>query len=81
MRVVELTTAEQLDIQSLHRARSRLVGTRTTLTNQLHAILLERGTTIAQGRRKLKQGGIARRSGLHGRPHPPPAWGDAGGMA
>lgn len=55
MRFVELKTAEQLDIQSLHRVRSRLVGARTTLTNQLRAILLERGTTIAQGRRKLEQ--------------------------
>lgn len=55
MRFVELKTAEQLDIQSLHRVRSRLVGARTTLTNQLRAVLLERGTTIAQGRRKLEQ--------------------------
>lgn len=45
----------RMDIQSLHRVRSRLVGARTTLTNQLRAILLERGTTIAQGRCKLEQ--------------------------
>lgn len=44
----------RMDIQSLHRVRSRLVGARTTLTNQLRAILLERGTTIAQGRCKLE---------------------------
>lgn len=55
MRFVELKSQAQLDVQSLHRARSRLVGARTTLTNQLRAILLERGTTIAQGRRKLEQ--------------------------
>ncbi|WP_165778575.1 MULTISPECIES: hypothetical protein [Mesorhizobium] len=31
------------------------MGTLTRLTNQFRAILLERGTTIAQGRRKLEQ--------------------------
>jgi len=35
MRIVELKSQEQLDIQSLHRVRSRLVGSRTTLINQL----------------------------------------------
>jgi transposase len=55
MRFVELKSQEQLDVQSLHRARSRLVGARTTLTNQLRAILLERGTVIAQRRHKLEQ--------------------------
>jgi transposase len=40
MRFVELKSQEQLDIQSLHRVRSRLVGARTTLTNQMRAVLL-----------------------------------------
>ena len=39
MRFVELKSQEQLDIQSLHRVRSRLVGARTTLINQLRALL------------------------------------------
>lgn len=55
MRFVELKSQDQLDMQSLHRVRSRLVGTRTNLINQLRAILLERGVTIAQGRRKLER--------------------------
>ena len=55
MRFVEIKSEEQLDMQTLHRARDRLVGERTALTNQLRAILLERGITIAQGRRKLEQ--------------------------
>jgi transposase len=55
MRFVELKTAEQLDMQSLHRVRDRLVGERTALLNQLRAILLERGFTAPQGRRKLGQ--------------------------
>jgi transposase len=55
MRFVELKTAEQLDMQSLHRVRDRLVGERTALLNQLRAILPERGFTAPQGRRKLEQ--------------------------
>lgn len=55
MRFIELKTQEQLDIQSLHRVRSRLVGARTVLINQLRAILLERGVTVAQGRRKFEK--------------------------
>jgi transposase len=55
MRFVELKSAEQLDMQSLHRVRDRLVGERTALMNQLRAVLLERGITVPQGRRKLQQ--------------------------
>src|SRR5262249_45165105 len=55
MRVVELKSAVQLDTQSLHRARDRLVSERTALVNQLRAILLERGIAIAQGRRRLER--------------------------
>ena len=54
MRFVELKSEEQLDIQTLHRARDRLVGERTALINQLRAVLLERGITIGQGRRELQ---------------------------
>jgi transposase len=54
MRFVELKTETQLDMQSLHRARDRLVGERTALINQLRAILLERGIIMPQGRRKLE---------------------------
>ena len=53
MRFVELKSEAQLDMQSLHRARDRLVGERT-LINQLRAVLLERGTVVPQGRRKLE---------------------------
>jgi transposase len=54
MRFVELKSSEQLDVQSLHRVRDRLVGERTALLNQIRAVLLERGITIVQGRRKLE---------------------------
>jgi transposase len=55
MRFVELKSEEQLDVQTLHRARDRLVGERTALINQLRGILLERGIVFPQGRRKLAQ--------------------------
>jgi transposase len=54
MRFVTLKSETQLDMQSLHRARDRLVGERTALINQLRAILLERGIVMPQGRRKLE---------------------------
>lgn len=55
MRFVELKSDEQLDMQTLHRARDRRVGERTALLNQLRAILLERGRAVPQGRRKREQ--------------------------
>src|ERR1700727_2512900 len=55
MRFVELKSQEQLDMQTLHRSRDRLVGERTALINQLRAILLERGIVVPQGKRKLEQ--------------------------
>jgi len=54
MRFVELKDEDQLDMQILHRARSRLVGERIALINQLRAVLLERGIIAPQGRRKAE---------------------------
>ena len=55
MRFVDLKSQEQLDMQTLHRARDRLVGERTALINQLRAILLERGIVVPRGRGKLER--------------------------
>jgi transposase len=55
MRFVELKSQDQLDMQTLHRSRDRLVGERTALINQLRAILLERGFVASQGKRRLAQ--------------------------
>ena len=55
MRFVEMKTEDQLDMQTLHRSRERLVGERTALINQLRAILLDRGIVVPQGKRKLEQ--------------------------
>jgi transposase len=54
MRFVELKSEEQLDIQTLHRVRDRLVGERTSLTNQIRSLLLERGHVVAQGYARLR---------------------------
>ena len=48
MRFVSVKTAEQLDLQALHRAR--LIHSRTRLINQARAFLMERGVRIGQGR-------------------------------
>jgi transposase len=55
MRFVELKSQDQLDMQTLHRSRDRLVGERTALINQLRAILFERGLVAPQGKRMLEQ--------------------------
>lgn len=55
MRFVTLKTEEQLDMQSVHRVRQRLVGVRRTLVNQLRAILFERGISVALGRQRLER--------------------------
>ncbi|PZQ45338.1 MAG: IS110 family transposase, partial [Rhodovulum sulfidophilum] len=54
MRFVPVKSQEQSDLQSLHRARERLVGDRTALINHLRALLLERGLIVAKGRAKLR---------------------------
>jgi transposase len=54
MRFVALKSEEQLDMQTLHRVRDRAVGERTSLMNQLRAVLLERGVIVPQGRAKLR---------------------------
>jgi transposase len=53
MRFVALKSEEQLDMQTLHRVRDKLVGDRTSLMNQIRSLLLERGFVVAQGRAKL----------------------------
>ncbi|WP_246690518.1 IS110 family transposase, partial [Microvirga aerophila] len=55
MRFVPTKTVEQLDLQALHRVRSRLVGQRTAVINQIRAFLLERGIAVRQRLRSLRQ--------------------------
>jgi transposase len=53
MRFVPLKEEAQLDVQTLHRARERLVSERTALINQMRALLLERGIVLPQRWRSL----------------------------
>src|SRR5271166_690684 len=54
-RCVPVKTDDQLDLQALHRVRSRLVGQRTAVINQIRSFLLERGIAVRQGPRFLRR--------------------------
>src|SRR5207249_763573 len=54
MKFVATKTADQLDLQALHRVRERLVSQRTGVANQIRAFLLERGVAVRQGLRFLR---------------------------
>ena len=54
MKFVATKTADQLDLQALHRVRERLVSQRTGIINQIRAFMLERGIAVRQGIRFLR---------------------------
>ena len=54
MKFVATKTADQLDLQGLHRVRERLVRQRTGIINQIRSFLLERGVAVRQGLRFLR---------------------------
>jgi transposase len=54
MKFVATKTADQLDLQALHRVRERLVSQRTGIINQIRAFLLDRGVAVRQGLRFLR---------------------------
>jgi transposase len=54
MKFVATKTADQLDLQALHRVRERLVSQRTGIINQIRAFLLERSIAVRQGIRFLR---------------------------
>ena len=56
MKFVATKTADQLDLQALHRVRERLVSQRTGIINQIRAFLLDRGIAVRQGQRFLRAG-------------------------
>jgi transposase len=49
MKFVATKTADQLDLQAMHRVRERLVSQRTGIINQIRTFLLERGIAVRQG--------------------------------
>jgi transposase len=55
MNFVAIKTPEQSDLLSLHRVRSRLVGRRTAVINQIRGFLIERGITVRQGPSPLRK--------------------------
>ena len=55
MTFVAIKTPEQCDLLSLHRVRSRLVGQRTAVINQIRGLLIERGITVRQGPGPLRK--------------------------
>jgi transposase len=55
MRFVATKTAEQLDLQALHRVRARLVSERTATVNEIRSFLLDRGIAVAQGIQRLRR--------------------------
>src|SRR5215468_7741634 len=55
MHFVRLKTPDQMDLLALHRVRSRLVGLRTGVINQIRGFLIERGITVRQGPGALRK--------------------------
>lgn len=55
MRFVPLKSIEQQDIQSLHRARQRLVNHRTALISQMRGILLDRGIAFGKSASRARR--------------------------
>ena len=47
--VVAIKTAEQLDLQALHRVREESVNSRTRISNQIRGLLAEQGVVIQRG--------------------------------
>lgn len=47
---------DQLDLQALHRVRSRLVSRRTATINQIRAFLIEQGIAVRPGLRPRTEG-------------------------
>lgn len=54
MRFVPIKSVAQQDLQSLHRIRSRYVGNRTALYNQMRAFLLENGLAVTKSMKALR---------------------------
>jgi len=54
LKLVGEKTQEQLDLQAMHRVRSRLVSRRTATINQIRAFLIEQGITVRTGAHALR---------------------------
>lgn len=54
LKLVGEKTQDQLDLQALHRVRSRLVSRRTATINQIRGFLIEQGITVRTGAHALR---------------------------
>ena len=54
LKLVSEKTQDQLDLQALHRVRSRLVSRRTATINQIRAFLIEQGIAVRTGAHALR---------------------------
>lgn len=54
LKLVQEKTQDQLDLQALHRVRSRLVSRRTATINQIRAFLIEQGIAVRTGAHALR---------------------------
>lgn len=54
LRTVRQKTQAELDLQSYHRIRSRLVSRRTGTINQIRSLLIEQGIAVRSGARALR---------------------------
>ncbi|WP_419797708.1 MAG: IS110 family transposase [Terasakiella sp.] len=54
LKTVREKTQDQLDLQALHRVRSRMVSRRTATINQIRAFLIEQGITVRVGAHALR---------------------------
>lgn len=59
LKLVREKTQDQLDLQALHRVRSRLVSRRTSTINQIRAFLIEQGITVRTGAHALRNSLLA----------------------
>ena len=54
LKLVSEKSQDQLDLQALHRVRSRLVSRRTATINQIRAFLIEQGIAVRTGAHSLR---------------------------
>lgn len=55
MRFVPAKSVEQQDLQALHRLRTRLIGNRTQLSNQIRGLLAEYGIVLPKQLSQLRR--------------------------
>src|SRR5262244_3831667 len=55
MRFVPIKDVAQQDLQTLHRVRERLMGTRTALVHEVHGLMHEYGIVMPKGIAKFRQ--------------------------